>query len=190
MGQTINYGLPYPECDPPLRKDSSDVIQFQQLATAIDDAVQGLYDDASEVLFHPDTARMSMAAGVATTGQNVTPFLNSVTFDNTPGALMADTANGLIQILEPGRYWVGSYSLLTSATELSARMRFLYDGQPVTNFQSPSAIYTASTAYCYAHAVLSTDVPVQLQVAIRHSASAALSWTYATRLWAVQMLKY
>lgn len=190
MGQTINYALPYPECDPPLRKDASDVIQFEQLATAIDGAIQGLYDDAAEVLFSPDTARMSMTVGVATTGQNVTPFLNSATFDNTPGAVMADTAQGLIHLAEPGRYWVGGYSLLTSATELSARMRFLFDGQPVTNFQSPSAIYTASTAYCHAGAVLSTDVPVDLQCAIRHSASAALSWTYQARMWAVQVLKY
>lgn len=190
MGQTPNYALPYPECDPPLRKDAADVIQLEQLATAIDDAVTGLYDQANNVLFAPDSCRMSMTAGVATTGQNVTPFLNSASFDNTPGAVMADTANGLIQLVEPGRYWIGAYSLLTSATELSARMRFLLGGVPVSNFQSPSAIYSSPSAYCYANAVLSVDAPTQLQVAIRHSASAALSWTYATRLWAVQMLRY
>jgi hypothetical protein len=190
VGQTQNYALPYPECDPPLRKDAADVIQFAQLATAIDGAVTGLYDQANNVLFAPDTCRMSMTAGVATTGQNVTPFLNSVSFDNTPGAVMADTGNGLIQLVEPGRYWIGGYCLLTSATELSARMRFLFDGAPVTNFQSPSAIYSSPSAYCYANAVLAVDGPTQLQVAIRHSASAALSWTYQARLWAVQMLRY
>jgi hypothetical protein len=190
VGQTINYALPYPECDPPLRKDAADVAQMRDLAVAIDTAVTGLYDDAANALFSPDTCRMSMTAGVATTGQNVTPFLNSASFDNTPGAVMADTGNGLIQLVEPGRYWIGAYCLLTSATELSARMRFLFNGAPVTNFQSPSAIYSSPSAYCYANAVLSVDAPTQLQVAVRHSASAALSWTYQARLWAVQMLRY
>lgn len=190
MGQTPNYAIPYPECDPPLRKDTSNVIQLRDLAMGIDTALSGLYDDAANAVFTPDACRMSMTAAVATTGQNVTPFLNSNSFDNTPGEVMANTASGLINLVEPGRYWIGAYALLNSATELSARMRFLFDGTPVTNFQSPAAIYSSPNAYCYANAVLAVNAPTQLQVAIRHSASAALSWTYQARMWAVQMLRY
>lgn len=189
MGQTPNYAIAYPECDPPLRKDASDVIQFRDLAVGIDDAIQGLYDDATNKLFSPDTCRMSGAAPLTVTGQDAVALVNTVSYDNSPGSMMGDVTNGGIRILEPGRYWIGAYALITSATELSARMRFLSDGAPISNFQSPSGIYTASTAYCYASAVLAFTAPALLQVGIRHSASSALSWSYQARLWAIQALK-
>ena len=39
MDQTDCLGLPFPECDPPLTKDASDIAQFRDLAEATDAAV-------------------------------------------------------------------------------------------------------------------------------------------------------
>lgn len=190
MGLTPNYQLPYPECAPPLREDASDVGDLRALAEATDGAIQGLYDQAADQMFTPDTVRLTMSAGVATTGQNVIPTFTSTTFDNTVGNVMSSTVPGSIWIPEPGRYWIGGYSQITQATELSARMAFLIDGVLASNFQNQSGIYQPTFAFCHANVVLAFDSPGTLQLQIRHSASAALSWTYQARIWATQMLKY
>lgn len=191
MGQTPNYQIPYPECAPPLLKDAADIADFRDLAVAADTALQGVYDLAGELVFTPDAVRLLTAASVGPiTGQNFTPAYGVISFHQGNG--MADIANGVINLVEPGRYWVGAYASLTAATISQPRIRFTYDGTPVTLFQTPGAIaVAANTATCQAQAVLSTTTPnVALSTTVRHSSSAALSYTYTSRIWAIQLEKY
>lgn len=191
MGQTPNYAIPYPECDPPLLKDASDIADMRDLAVAADTALAGVYELAEELVFSPDAVRLSTAASVGpVTGQNVTPFYNTTSFVNGSG--MNDISNGVVRIVEPGRYWVGAYAALTAATISQPRIRFTFDGTPVTLFQTPGMIaVAANTATCEAQAVLSVTAPnTALSTTVRHSSSAALSYTYTSRIWAVQLEKY
>lgn len=191
MGQTPNYAIPYPECDKPLRADASDIADMRDLAAAADTALAGVYELAEELVFSPDAVRMSTAVSVGpVTGQNVTPAYTLLSFGN--GAGMDDNANGVVRLVEPGRYWVGAYASLTAAGISQPRIRFTFDGGPVTLFQTPGAIaVAANTATCQVQAVLSSTVPnTALSTNIRHSSSAALSYTYTSRIWAVQLEKY
>ncbi len=190
MGQTPNYTIPYPECAPPLRQDSADAGDMRDLAMAADTALTGVYDLARELVFNPEAVRVSTAASVGpVTGQNQTPFYNAISFQRGSG--WADITNGWVTLVEPGRYWVGAYASLTAAGIQSPRIQFLFNGAAVTNFQTPGAISSGNTATCQAQAVLATNTPgVHLQTRIRHSSSSATSFTYTSRLWVLQLLRY
>ncbi len=187
MGQTPNYAIPYPECDPPLRKDAADAADFRDLAEAADAAMDVVYDQAFDWVFTPDLVRMATAAAVVTTGQTQVPFLNSATY-NPSG--MADVVNGVIRILEPGRYFCGTFTSATAVALDVLRTRFMIDGAPASNFQTPGQIVQLNTLAASAQAVLSFTEPANLNVQIRHSASAALSFSYTTSVWAVQWEKF
>lgn len=188
MGTTDNYAIPWPECDPPLRKDASDIADYRDLAEAADAAFDVVYDQASDQVFNVDAARMGMSAPVTTTGQNVYPFFNTSIVDI--GDNLTDVQNGVIQIREPGRYWCGTHANLVSATAMTGRTRLLINGSPVTNFQSPSIIVTPSNAHCLMNVVISFTTPSTLSSQIRHSASTALSFDYRASIWAFQIEKF
>lgn len=190
MGTTQNYGIPYPECAPPLRKDPSDIADFRDLAMAADGALDLVYDQAEEDVFSPDAVRMSTAASVGpVTGQTVTPFYNSVGFGQGNG--MTDVINGVIRIVQPGRYLVGVYVSMTATGITSVRSRFTLDGAPVSNFQTPGYPVNLNTATGQATAVLAaTREGAALSSQGRHSSSAALSYTYTSRIWAVQLQRF
>lgn len=190
MGLTPNYDIPYPECAPPLREDASDVADMRDLAEAADTALSGVYDLATELVFNPEAVRVSTAASVGpVTGQNVTPFYNLISFQRGTG--MADITNGWVVLPEPGRYWIGAFAQLTAAGIASPRLRFLFNGAPVTNFQTPGIIASGNTATAQSQVVLATNNPgTVLQAQVRHSSSAALSYTYTSRLWVLQLQRY
>lgn len=190
MGQTANYQIPYPECAPPLRQDASDIADMRDLAVAADTALAGVYDLAGELVFTPDAVRMSTASSVGpVTGQTLTPVYTTISFHQGNG--MADLDHGWINLVEPGRYWVGTYTSLTAATISQPRTRFLLGGAPVSNYQTPGAIAAANTATCQAQAVLSTREPnTALQAQVKHSSASSLSYTYTSRIWVVQLMRY
>lgn len=191
MGQTPNYQIPYPECAPPLRVDASDIADMRDLAVAADTALDGVYDLAGELVFTPDAVRMSTAASVGpVTGQTFIPVYGASSISQNNG--MADINHGWINLVEPGRYWIGAYASLTAATISQPRMRFLLNGAPASNYQTPGQIATASnTATCQSQVVLATNTAnVALSTQVKHSSSAALSYTYTSRIWAVQLMRY
>lgn len=189
MGTTENYGIPYPECAPPLRKDASDIADYRDLAEGADEALDVVYAQASDEMFNVDGVRMTMSATVlGFQGQDIYPFFDLASIDLGHG--MADTANGVIRILEPGRYWCGTYATLGAVSALQARTRLLIDGLPVTNFQTPSFAVSASTAYALNNSVLSFDNPGTLSSHIRHSGGGVLPVDYAARIWAFQLEKF
>lgn len=189
MGQTENYGIPYPECDKPLRADAADIADFRDLAVAADDALTGVYARATQLVFAPDSVRMATGAAVAGVGQLFTPVFNVGSISQGNG--MSDTGNGWINLVEPGRYWIGTYTAITAAGMTAVRTRFLLGGVVATNYQTPGAIVTGNVATGQAQAVIGSNAPnTPLQVQVRHSASSALAYTYTSRIWAVQLLRY
>jgi hypothetical protein len=189
MGTTLNYGIPYPECAPPLRKDASDIADFYDLAIAADTALDGVYDLAFDWVFTPDAVRMASGAAVAAVGQNVTPFYSSASISQGNG--MADISNGWVNIVEPGRYWIAAYVSMTAVGMTSVRTRFLLNGVAESNFQTPGFAVNTNTAIGQSVAVLSVTQPnTALQTQGRHSSAAALAYTYTSRLWCVQLEKF
>lgn len=191
MDQTPIYGFPYPECDPPLVKDASDIAQVRDLAEAIDAAVEALNLKANDELLVPDICRVNMGAATATTDQELTAFTDNLNFQ-TAGSGMADAANGGIRIQEQGWYIVGAYTEVSAtapaATQLALRMAIVKNGIVNSNFQDSGRIVTGDFQYGYTSEVLNLAVGDLMQARVRHGAGPGISWTYRTRLWAIQLL--
>jgi hypothetical protein len=182
---TPNYSIPFPECNPPRVKDAADVGQIAALAYAADAALDAVYAQAEQQVFNPDSVRVQ-AASVTGTGQDRIPVFTAETFD-TGG--MSDTSNGIVQIVEPGRYYVGAYTASTTSTLTQLRVRFLINGSPVSNFHTPgyATPLSGSMIAGYADAVLTFQEPGTLSIQIRHSSSGATSWNSTAELWATQL---
>lgn len=189
MDQTLNYGFPYPECDEPLVKDASDIIQLEQLATAVDTEVQALYDTASQLLVRPDSVRMSTSAVVPVLSpiQNTAVAYTSLTFDNTPGQQMADLTAQAIRFVETGYYLVGHYIVATRTPPggtIPVSVRFLKNGAPVSGWSARSSIDSGMAS---SHTVLRFDAGDTLTTEIRMDI-VAIDWQYIARIWAYQLM--
>lgn len=138
MKETDCLGLPYPECDPPLVKDASDIIQFKALADATDAAVQEYADQVQADLLQPPSARQSGLTGGGA-GQDFVQSYNTAVSWAFP-ASMGDLVAGGIRIPENGWYWVGGYLqiTLTPQTAINTRIEPLVNGDPVSSRQGPS----------------------------------------------------
>lgn len=125
MKATDPYLFPYPECEPPLTKDSSDIAQMRDLAVAIDSKVTELFTFADDEFISPDACRVTApSAGVV--GSETYAAFNTVTFDNTPGAVMGNLPNGIL-IRQSGFYFVTGYINTSSSSDLS-RSVIVVDG--------------------------------------------------------------
>lgn len=191
MDSTPIYGFPYPECDPPLVKDAANIQQMQALALAIDAAVQEIVDTANDELIVPDAARMNMSAAVATTDQELTAFQDTLNWEVGSGG-MSDIPNGGIRIVETGWYIVGGYTHVSvtapAATQLALRMACVRNGNVASNFHDSGRILSGDTQYGYVNEILSLNAGDLVQVRLRHGAGPGITWTYQTRLWALQIL--
>jgi hypothetical protein len=189
LGLTEDWGLPFPECNPPLRKDAGDIAQIRDLAVAMDTAVQGLYDEASELLIRPDACRMSVSATQTSGAGQIAfrPFYDVVTFDNTPGLVMTDPVNGVISITEPGVYLCGAWFSTVNAVNQGMRARFLKNGVTAANPHGTSNIITANTAYMSISQTLRFSAPATLSTEM--TAQAATTWSITSRIYALQIAK-
>lgn len=189
MDKTINRGYPYPECDPPLTKDASDIAHLRDLAMAVDADVQAVYSRAEDVSIRPDAARMSMVNTLAGTANTVIPFFDSRTFDTTTGNAMTDTANGVMRLVEPGWYHVGFWAMFTAVPFLGLRGRFLRSGVPASAWTSQAEISQANGQMAHgSDEVVSALGGDTLSVELRIGATTP-SYTYVCRLWALQVAK-
>lgn len=184
MDATECFGFPYPQCDPPLTKDASDIIQVRNLAEAIDAVVQDFADDILDQLVRPDACRMTnLVAFVSTVTDNVIP-MDATSFDNQPGLAMTDVAAGGIRIVTDGWYQVGAWCRSTVATDVQTRIRFLVNGDPATNFQGPGGLAQAGSQDCNGEEVLQLFAGDLITLATRNG-SPGTSVSYTAHLWAV-----
>ena len=189
MDQTINRGYPYPECEPPLTKDASDIAHLRNLAMAVNDDVDAIYSRAADVLVRPDAARMATSAAIASTANEFIPFQDSRSFDTTrPANYMTPVAEGQLRLVEPGWYEVGCFITLTSAAFLGARASFQRSGNP--GAWSMQCEIGPSNQQIINH-FGTTFVPVgndTLNVLVRIGAGSP-SYTYVARVWAQQVFR-
>lgn len=104
MQRTVPRGYQYPECNPPLVEDASDIARgLAGPAFQIDIDVTAQFDTIDNNLLTPDGCEL--AASVAQTiEQGDTIQFNISRFDNTPGFSMSET--GGIRIATDGLYLV------------------------------------------------------------------------------------
>lgn len=156
MNKTDCLDLPYPECNPPLVKDASDIIHFKNLADAVDTVVNEFATTLDDQLLTIDAINVS--GTVAVNDPRVDHFFNvAPSFDNGG---MYDAARMVIRPQKDGWYAVGGWvsgthaSLPASAT---IRVEPLVNGLTVSARQGPShpavgADYVAWTDVLYLRA--------------------------------------
>jgi len=189
MKTTDCLGLPYPECQPPLVKDLSDIGQFYDLAIAVDTAVEELADRVVERLRSPDYVVMTGA--VTTTGNDtIMPYTTSVS-DN---AGMADTAAGGIVIQEDGEYLLGGWvdaDALLSASSMGLRIEPLVNGEVVAGRHGPGfPTFGGATSLEYVTwmETLFLRAGDFVNAKTHTTISSATSVAYASRIWALLVM--
>jgi hypothetical protein len=184
MDTTDCLGLPYPQCDPPLTKDASDIIQFRDLALATDAAVQELADEITDTLTAPDAVYMEGGQNAA--GNDVYHDLNG--FVNFDTAGMADTVSDRIVIQQDGWYMIGGsvYMSTTAGSSNGLRVEPLLNGAPFTSRQGPG--WSLITEYVNWVDVAFFRQGDQLNLMTHHFGSAVTVFTYTVDMWALQIL--
>lgn len=186
MDTTDCLGLPYPQCDPPLVKDASDIEQFRDLAEATDTAVQAYADQLTETLTSPPSA--AMTGGVNIAGSEANQFYSVVVWD-TGG--MADTVGQGFRIQEDGWYMLGGSVRMSGFSPTVTNMRIdpLLNGDPWSSRQGPGHVIVGRTS----EDVDWTDVGFFragdfLNTRANHTGNPATVVTYTHRMWVLQIL--
>lgn len=193
MKTTDPYGFPYPECDPPLVKDSSQIAQMRLLAEDIDQEVQRVVNDVNDALVRPPNTRQSIAVlPVVTTDNLVTPFFDTAVFTVNWGAPTSVSTLGGILVQKGGWYLVGCHALVSSATATVLPMvRLTVNGVAASSWSPPAGNYGAANARLAALSavplLLSAEDNVRMD--IKHLATGSPSWDYRPHLWAVRMVE-
>lgn len=189
MDATECLGLPYPECNPPLTKDASDIKQVRDLAEAADVAVQALDDQITETLTAPDAVRM---AGVTTAaGLDIVHALNDafIQFDT---AGMADTVSDLIRVVSDGWYMIGGFVRVTGGGiaglgSIGLRIEPLVNGDTISSRQGPGYVTNVGEEVTWTDMALLREGDT-LTVMTHHAGNPATSFLYSVEVWALQVL--
>jgi len=189
MDTTDCLGFPFPECDPPLTEDLSDIEQFYELAIAVDTAVQTLADNIVEELRSPDYVAMS--GTIVRTGQEQTMVYAVIEANN---AGMADTAAGGIVIQEDGEYLLGGWvdaDAALSATSMGLRIEPFVNGALVAGRHGPG-FPTFGTGTSLEYVAWMETIHLRagdfVNAVTHHTISAATSVSYTSRIWALLVM--
>lgn len=185
MDTTECLGIPYPQCEPPLIKDASDIIQFKALADVVDTAVDALADQLDEQLLTVDA--VNVTGTVVTNDGFVTHFFqNTPSFDN--GGLY-DANKDLVVIKKDGWYAVGGWVSASSAilpASHNMRINPVVNGLTVSARQGPGQPAVGFEYIAWTD-VLFMRAGDELQVQTITSLFAT-TVTYEVTLWAVLVI--
>ena len=184
MKTTECLGLPYPECDPPLVKDASDIAQLRDLAEATDAAVQAYDDDLTDTLTAPPSA--AATGGSNTAGTEVNQFYSVLEFDT--GGMWDSVGDGFL-IQEDGWYMLGGHVRLSgfSPTNTNLRVDPLLNGDPWSSRQGPG-FATGGTEEVSWSDVGFFRAGDFLNTRTAHTGNPATVVTYNARMWILQIL--
>lgn len=152
-GRTENRGYAFPECNPPLVKDRSDIVFMRDLASAVDTDASRLSVDIDDLIERQDTSRIAFAGNITVTNSSAGNAIFIIPYDSTtyaqPAALADLTANGM-RIQERGYYMVTSYVRCTTngSAQQGPQVRHLRNGLARTEgrrFEGPAWTVTATT---------------------------------------------
>lgn len=183
MDTTDCLGLPYPQCDPPLVKDASDIEQFRDLAEATDAAVQAYDDQLTETLTEPPAAALTGASNTA--GTEVNQFYSILEFDN---ANLFDSTFDGIRIQEDGWYMVGGSVIISGFDPNTVNLRVdpLKNGDPWSSRQGPGfAVVDECVSWTDVGFFRAGDL---LNTRTAHTGNPVAVPTYTHRIWIVQVL--
>ena len=190
MKTTDCLGFPYPECDPPLVKDLSDIGQFRDLAIAVDTAVQELANDIVEELRSPDYVAMS--GTISNVAGNDQTMVYAVIEANNAG--MADTSAGGFFIKEDGEYLLGGWvdaDAGLSATSMGLRIEPFVNGELVAGRHGPGfPTFGTGTSLEYVSWMETVFLRVGDFVNARthQTLAASATVTYTSRIWALLVM--
>ena len=184
MDVTDCLKLPYPQCDPPLVKDASDIEQFRDLAEATDAAVQAYDDQLTDTLTSPPLAIAT--GGSNTAGTEVNQFYGVLEYENDS---LWDSVYQGFRIQEDGWYQLGGTVRLSgfSPTVTNLRVDPLLNGDPWSSRQGPGHVIGGTENVCW------TDVGFfrtgdLLNTRTAHTGNPATVATYTARMWILQIL--
>lgn len=193
MKETPVYDFPYPECDPPLVKDASQISQMRNLADAIDTEVQRAITEADDELIHPPATRIGIAGlAVATTASLEVPFFVTSIFAVNWGAPTALSTQGGALVIKGGWYLVGCHALVSSATAaVQPMVRLTVNGSPASSWSTPAGNYGVANSRLAALSAVPLLVAAEdvIRMEIKHLAAGSPAWDYRPHLWAVRMLE-
>lgn len=190
MKETPIYEFPYPECDPPLVKDASQIAQMASLAYAIDDEVQRVFDKADDALIRPPNTRVAIAVlPVATTDNLVVPVFDTSVYQINWGG--PSLINNGIDVYEPGWYLVGCHALVSSATAAVLPMvRLTVNGVAASSWSAVGGNYGVGNGRLAALSAVPLSVTTGdvIRMEIKHTATGSPAWDYRPHLWAVRLV--
>lgn len=193
MKETEQYGFPYPECDPPLVKDSSQIAQMKNLAVAIDTEVQRAINEANDELIQPPATRVTVAVlPVATTDSLAVPFMDTSVFAVNWGAPTALSTQGGMLVQKDGWYLAGCHALVSSAVAgVQPMVRLTVNGVAASSWSTPAGNYGVLNGRLAALSAVPLLVQEQdvIRMEIKHLAAAGSAWDYRPHLWAVRMME-
>lgn len=190
--RTANRLYVYPECNPPLVRDRSDIDFMHQLAVEINNDAATLEFDLQELIEKPDCARISFAGTVTTTGAaNGTQFnvpYDTITFDNTTGS--TDITSNALRPLQRGWYFVASTVRCTDGGEQQMvinhrrNSRTYQDGR---RYEGPSQPITANEENMSRVDIMSANAGDLIQSQVKVSGVGG-TFTFEARLAMFQLI--
>lgn len=144
--RTPNRGYSFPECDPPLVKDRSDIGFLRDLAQQVNSDATALDASIVDLIEKPDAARQAFAGNLLLTlsGGSSLEAIRTVPYDTTTyanPASMSDLTAGGLRIPVRGFYMFTSYVRCTNGGDLNLQVRHLRNGLARTEgrrFEGPS----------------------------------------------------
>lgn len=148
--RTDNRGYSYPECDPPLVMDRSDIGFLRDLATEVNADAQALDDRIETLIERPAAARQAFAASLVIVKSSIGDAVMTIPYSSTTyanPASFSDLAAFGLRIPERGFYMFTSYVRTTTAGLCDLQVRHLRNGLARTEgrrFEGPG--FTVDTA--------------------------------------------
>lgn len=192
--RTANRRYIYPECDPPLVKDRSDIRYLQSLAGEVNSDANGMSNRISEFLERPDAARIIFGGVIAVPGTGSSGVIfrmpyNSASWDNTAGSIDL-SAQGL-RVRERGIYMFVSVVRNVTGGEQATMIRHVRNGltyQEGRRLEGPAGLIgpvetnmtTSDVMICQAGDLIQTQVKV---------IDGGVNMTMEARLAMVQLVK-
>lgn len=185
MDKTDCLELPYPECDPPLVKDASDIVQFRDLAFAVDAAVGALETNINDTLLQPPACVVE--GGTNTAGRDIIQPLGGPPFyDN---ASIHSTVTDILTAPEDGWYFVGGYVRAdpTAGSNIGLRVQPVVNGEAISALQGPGRDHLGTDSLNW-NDVLFLREGDTVTCMTRHSAATGLVVNYVVIMWIYQVV--
>lgn len=182
-------GYPFPECDPPLVKDASDIADLRDLALAIDTDASAQEDKIEDFWERPDTAQISFSGSITMSTSphiKIMPF-DTVVFDNTSGST-AISSNAL-RPRERGWYLINSHIRCANGGLLGTLVRHIRNSTSEgRQFEGPSFAINTGEENMTCMDVLYMDAFDTIRTQFRQDGLTG-TFTYSGTLSMVQLLK-